>query len=234
MENTTLSETFTVGSVINSTVGKGHEMSRSEYIFFIAVRGVLNFVIQVLVTFLNISTIIIIYKNKTLQISSNALVVCFSIGHSSAAVAGISTLVSDHFTPTESKTWKYFCKTYLSLVAFQHSVNCITIMAISIERFYSVKFPLHALKSNTFFRMLKVSVVILLVSFVQVVTIISIGFTTGYIADYPSACTGHYAFGDKGANAFIITFFISSLVGLTMTGMIIFLLIHRQWTQKMN
>ena len=136
--------------------------------------------------------------------------------------------------PQKVKHGTYFCKTYLSLVGFQHCVNRMTIMAISIERFYSIKFPLHAFKSNTFFKMMKFSMAILLISFLQVVTMISIGFSTGYIVDYPSACTGHYVFGDEGTNLFMITFVISSLIGFTMTGMIIFLLVHKQWTQNMN
>ena len=235
MENTTLYVKFTVGSVINSTVGEVDEMSRSEYIFFIAVRGVLNFVIQLIVTFLNTSTIIVIFKNKSLQISSNALVVCFSIGHSFAAIVGILTLVCDHFIPTYTETWKICCKTYIFMEAFQHSVNYISIMAISIERFYSIKFPMHAFKSNSFGRMIKVAAVILLFSFLQILTVILIGtFTPAVVIDSSIACTNHYAFGEIGTYIGPAMFAISSLIGLTITGLIISLLIHRQWTQKLN
>ena len=223
MEFVTLNETFTVSSsAINSTVGKVDEMSRSEYIFFVAVRGVLRLVIQLTVTFLNFSTIIVIYKNDCLQISSNALVVCFSIGHSFAAIAGILTAVNDNFLLEESKTWTIFCKTCLSIQGFQHSVNCICIMAISIERFYSIKFPIQAFNSNSFRRMMKISRVVLLVSFLQALTMTSIGFFKGYIADYPTACTGHYVFGDEGINLFMITFLVTSLIGLAMTGVYYF------------
>ena len=235
MENTTLHETFTVGNLNVSTVGEVDEMSRSEYIFFIAVRGVLHFVIQLIVTFLNISTIIVIFKNKSLQISSNALVVCFSIGHSLAAIVGILTLVCDHIIPTYTETWNICCKTYLFLEAFQHGVNYISIMAISIERFYSIKFPMHAFKSNSFGRMFKVTAVILLFSFLQILTMILIGTFTAEVAmDSSTACTTHYAFGEIGMFIYLAMFVISSLIGLTMTGLIISLLIHRQWTQKLN
>ena len=234
MKNTTLYETITEGNVINSTDEEVDQMSRDEYIFFVAVRGVLYFVIQLTITFLNISTIIVIYKNRTLQISSNALVLCFSIGHSLAAIVGILTVVNDHLIPLKSEAWKCLCKTYLSLKAFQHSVNCISIMAISIERFYSIKFPMHAFKSNSFCRMMKFSTLILLISFLQVVIMTSIGFFTGYIADCPSPCTGEFVFGDEGITIFMITFLVSSLISLVMTGMIVSLLIHRQRTRKMS
>ena len=141
-------------------------------------------------------------------------------------------MITSH--PQKVKDGNFSVKTLLSLQGFQHGVNCITIMAISIERFYSIKFPMHAFKSNSFNRMIKFSILILLIAFLQVLTMTSIGFSTGYIADFPSPCTGHFVFGDEGMNLFMVTFFISSLIGITMTGMIIFLLVHRQWTRKMS
>ena len=234
MENRTLSETFTGTSIINSTVGEGDQMSRSEYIFFIAVRGVLNFIIQIVVTFLNISTIIVIFRNKTLQISSNALVVCFSIGHSFAGIVGILTLVCDHFVLTFAETWKLCCKTYIFLEGFQHVINYTSTMTISIERFYSIKFPLHAFQYNSFGRMFKVSIVILVISFLIILTMTLIGTFTGDVIYSPTACTTHYVFGQEGTFVYVAIFIVSSLIGLAMTGLIISLLIHRQWRQKIN
>ena len=234
MESTTLSETLTSTSVNISTVVEEDEMTGSEYIFFVAVRGVLNFIIQVVVTFLNISTIVVIFKNKTLQISSNGLVVCFSIGHSFAVIVGILTLVCDHFVPTYSEAWKLCCKTYIFLEGYQHIINYTSTMAISIERFYGIKFPLHAFKYNSFGRMFKVAVVILLVSFLIILAMTLIGTFTGDVIDSPTACTTHYVFGEEGTFIYVAIFIISSVIGLTMTGLIISLLIHRQWTQNMN
>ena len=209
-------------------------MSRSEYIFFVTVRGVLNFLIQLIVTFLNISAITVIFKNKVLQISSNALVVCFSIGHSFAIIVGILTLVCDHFIPTYEKTWTFCCKTYLFLEGFQHIINYTSTMAISIERFYSIKCPMHAFKSNSFGRMLKVSIIILLIAFLLIITMTLMGTFTGDVINSPTACTTHYVFGEEGTIIYVATFLICSVIGLVMTGLIISVLIHRQWKQKMN
>ena len=61
-----------------------------------------------------------------------------------------------------------------------------------------------------------------------------IGFFTGYIADCPSPCTGEFVFGEEGITIFMLTFLVSSLIGLVVTGMIVSLLIQSQRTRKMN
>ena len=60
----------------------------SEFVFTLIVRGVKHYMVLLVSTFLNVSTMVVIYKNRSLQISSNALVISFSIGHSLAAFVG--------------------------------------------------------------------------------------------------------------------------------------------------
>ena len=64
-------------------------MTTSQFIFYVSVRGVLLTAVKVFVSFLNISTITVIYKYRVLQITSNALIVCFSVGHSLAIIGGV-------------------------------------------------------------------------------------------------------------------------------------------------
>ena len=47
----------------------------------------------------------------------------------------------------------------------QQTVNVISIMAIGIERMYSIYFPLHAYKTNSFKIMAKISLLIIVWSF---------------------------------------------------------------------
>ena len=81
-------ENVTDGSIIINLTFVNDEgdtmMTRSQFIFYVSVRGVLLSVVMVLVSFLNISTIAVIYKYRVLQITSNALIMCFSVGHSLA------------------------------------------------------------------------------------------------------------------------------------------------------
>ena len=75
MENSTVNPDYTT-SVLTEDKSI---LTEKLFLFMIAIRGVLNFIVQFIATFLNVSTIIAISKYKDLQITSNALVVCFPL-----------------------------------------------------------------------------------------------------------------------------------------------------------
>ena len=75
------------GSIIKSLTSitdaeEDEPMTRSQFIFYVSIRGVLLSAVMIFASFLNINTIVVIYKYRVLQITSNALIVCFSVGHS--------------------------------------------------------------------------------------------------------------------------------------------------------
>ena len=53
------------------------DQNTSEFVFTLIVRGVIHYMVLLPSTFLNVSTMVVIYKNRSLQISSNALVISF-------------------------------------------------------------------------------------------------------------------------------------------------------------
>ena len=63
-------------------------------IFTIAIRGVVLYCVQLIATFLNITTMVATFKYKNLQITSNALIVCFSLGNSVAGIIGTMTILT--------------------------------------------------------------------------------------------------------------------------------------------
>ena len=69
------------------------ENAQTLFVFNVVVRGVLNCIVNFWATFLNVSSIIVICRNKNLQTTSNALVMSFSIGNSLSGVNGILTVV---------------------------------------------------------------------------------------------------------------------------------------------
>ena len=75
MENSTVNPDYTT-SVLTEDKSI---FTEKLFLFMIAIRGVLNFIVQFIATFLNVSTIIAISKYKDLQITSNALVVRFPL-----------------------------------------------------------------------------------------------------------------------------------------------------------
>ena len=82
-------------------------------------------------------------------------------------------------------------------------------MAISIERVYSIYFPFHSYKFNSFKTVTKIMVVILILSLAEVIVQAIVGFCTENFTD-TSVCVGMTVIGDKGAIIGVISFSISS------------------------
>ena len=191
------------------------------YLFKIAIRGVLNFIVQFTATFLNVSTIVTISKYKDLQVTSNALVVCFSVGNSLAVINGILAIATDFVLEINSETWKGICTALGSFLLFQQFNNVLSITAISFERMYSIFFPFHSYKHNTFDKMTKVSIFILVLSFVAVSSLISIGYIIGNF-DVPQKYCGYTAAVGATIIRHVVPmlFFIFSTLSLLATGSI--------------
>ena len=202
-------------------------MTRSQFIFYISIRGVLLSLVMIIVTFLNISTVAVIYKNRVLQITSNALIVCFSVGHSLAVISATTFLLSDYVLHRSTLAWKINCVLLTSFTLYQQANNVFTITAISIERVYSIYYPLHSYKFNSFSRMSKVAVSILSISLIETITQITIGFTTGNFTD-TSICTPYTIVGRYGFLFGIIIFSISSFACHSMSLLIVGKLIHQK------
>ena len=137
-----LSENTTNGSIIKNLTSTNNEedepMTGYQFIFYVSVRGVLLSAVMVFVSFLNISTIAVIYKYRLLQITSNALIVCFSVGYSLAIITASVLLLSDYILHRNTPAWKINCVLLAFFTVYQHTNNYFTIAAISIERVYSI------------------------------------------------------------------------------------------------
>ena len=219
MENSTVNADY-ITSVL--TENQFIDLNTKKLFFFkIAIRGVLNFIVQFIATFLNLSTILAISKYKELQVTSNALVVCFSIGNSLAVVNGTLAIATDFVLEINSKTWKVVCTVLGSFLLFQQFNNVLSITAISFERMYSIFFPFHSYKHNTFEKMAKVSIFILVLSFVAVSTSISVGFIIGNF-NSPQRYCGYTAAVGATMMRYVVPmlFFIFSTLSLLATGSI--------------
>ena len=206
-------------------------MTRSQFIFYVSIRGVLLSAIMTFVSFLNMSTIVVIYKFRVLQITSNALIVCFSVGHSLAVFSATCLLLSDFVLSRNTVAWEINCVLFVFLTLFQHVNNLISITAISTERVYSIYFPLHSYRNNSFGRMLKVSVAVLTISCAMIITVITIGFFTGNFKD-TSKCTAYLVTGRYGFLLGIVTFSIGSVICISLSLLIVGKLMHRK--QNLN
>ena len=123
---------------------------------------------------------------------------------------------------------------YLPFLAlFQHVNNLISITAISIERVYSIYFPLHSYRNNSFGRMLKVSVTVLTISCAMIITVITIGFFTGNFQD-TSKCTAYLVTGRYGFLLGIVTFSIGSVVCISSSLLIVGKLMHRKQNRNLR
>ena len=225
------------GSVIKTltSVSDAEEvelMTRSQFIFYVSIRGVLLSTVMVLVSFLNINTIVVIYKYKVLQITSNALIVCFSIGNSLAAFNATLLLLSDYGFPSNTLKWKVNCVLFAFLTLYQHVNNLISITAISIERVYSIYFPLDSYRNNSFGRMLKIAVAVLTISCATIITEITIGFFTGNLKD-TSKCTVYVVIGRYGWLVGFVTFSIGSVVCISSSLLIVGKLMHRKQNRNL-
>ena len=230
-------ENVTNGSIIINLTSVADEddtmMTTSQFIFYVSVRGVLLSVVMVLVSFLNISTIAVIYKYRVLQITSNALIVCFSVGHSLAIITATTVLLSDYAFHRNTLVWKLNCVLLTFFSVYQIVNNFFTITAISIERVYSIYYPLHSYKFSSFGRMTKVTVSILGVSFVETIIQITIGFLADDKRD-SSMCTGYLIMGTYGIIFGMVIYSICSIVCLSMSLLIVVKLIQRKRGQDLR
>ena len=231
------SENVTNGSININLTSTDHEdgtmMTKSQFIFYVSVRGVLLSAVMVFVSFLNISTIVVIYKYRVLQITSNALIVCFSVGHSLSIITASTFVLSDYAINRNTLAWKLNCILLGFLTVYQQTNNYFSVTAISIERVYSIYFPLHSYKSNSFGRMTKVALSILSISLIQTIIQNSIGFFTDDKRD-TSRCTGFSIMGKYGVIFGMTIFSISSIVCFSMSLLIIVKLINRKRGQDLR
>ena len=220
-------------SIIKNRTEEDLMMTTSQFIFHVSVRGVLLSAVKVLVSFLNISTIVVIYKYRVLQITSNALIVCFSVGHSLAIIGGTLLLLSDYVLHRNTLAWKINCVLYTFLTVYQHGNNVLSIAAISIERAYTIYFPFHSYKFNSFGKMIKVTVGVLSFCFTGSTTQIIVGIFTENLKD-TSLCTVYVVSGRYGwLFGFAVTY-ISSFICVSMSLLIVGKLIHRKRTQNLS
>ena len=224
MKMETNSSYFTNYLLNESDTGNVHNL----FVFSVAVRGVLNCTVNFVATFLNVSTIVVIRRYKNLQITSNALVMSFSIGNSLSGVNGVLTVVTSFFIDKNGHQWKIVCSTLGFLLMWQQFINIFSLMAISIERVYSIYFPLHAYKSNTFNKMKRISTFIIILSLLEAITSVKLGFLFGNFQNR-FLCLIRTVTG----TLYIIigTYAAVSFVSLVMTFAIIAKLMYLQRTQ---
>ena len=201
-------------------------LTKSEFVFSLVVRGVVHYMVLLVSTFLNISTIVVICKNRSLQIPSNALVISFSIGHSLAAFVGTLLWFVDYGLEPMTKLWKIYCAIFIFFVISQQTINYITIMAISIERVCSIYYPLKAYKHNNFHRMMKITQLVLIISIIHVVIEFLLGFYTKNFTK-TQTCIGIVVIGQAGRMVVNISFIICSAISLLMSALIIIKLFKR-------
>ena len=201
-------------------------LTKSEFVFTLIVRGVIHYMILLMSTFLNVSTIVVIYRNKSLQISSNALVISFSIGHSLAAIVGTLLWLPYYGLEPLTKLWKIHCTIFIFFVVSQQTINYISIMAISIERVYSIYYPLEAYKHNNFKKMMAFTRLVLFVSILHVVIEFLLGFYTENFTS--TSCIGIVVMGQAGRMVLTISFVICSAISLLMSALVIIKLFKRR------
>ena len=226
-------ENSTNKSIIKNRTEEDLMMTTYQFIFYVSVRGVLLSAVKVFVSFLNISTIFVIYKYRVLQITSNALIVCFSVGHSLAIIGGTLLLLSDYALPRNTLAWKINCVSYTFLTVYQHGNNVLSIAAISIERVYTIYFPFHSYKFNSFGKMIKVTVGLLSFCFTGSAIQIILGFFSGNLKD-TSLCTVYLVSGIYGWFYGLIVTAISSVVCISLSLLIVGKLIHRRRNQNLS
>ena len=190
--------------------------TKGQFLFFLIVRGVLFFLCNLVSTILNVSTLATIYKNKTLHVTSNGLIVGFSVGHSVALAIAVSSLFTDFILDNDTFEWKVTCTVSMIFASWPQVNNVFCVMAIGIERVYSVYFPLHSYQANSFSRMMKVSALIMIISALLVACVVLLGFYTGNFRD-TSLCIVVNAFGTTAKDILVTAFGISSVIGLLMT-----------------
>ena len=210
-----------------------HNDTRTQIIFLILVKGVLNISVDLLSTVLSVTTVVAVSRYKNLQITSNALIVCFSIGNSVTALGGgVLTILNIFYWDTSSKEWTIACtvQTYMQLL--QHITNVFSLAAISVERVYSIYFPFHARKNNNFHRMVKIASILLVFCIMVTTIFISFGFIFGNFATR-SYCLISIVTG-KFMMTFVLlpVFLLGSLITLVNTIFILIKLIKLKRNAK--
>ena len=182
--------------------------TRVQFLFVLVVRGVLFFVCNLVSTILNVSTIITIYKNKTLQVTSNGLIIGFSVGHSVAVATAVSSLFTDFILDNDTYEWKVTCTVSMVLLVWPQVNNMLCVMTIGTERVYSLYFPLQAYAYHTisFSRMTKISAFIVAVSALLVACVTLFGIYNDNFND-KSLCIGITAFWHRRKECFGYVFF---------------------------
>ena len=225
---------FTESSILNQTL-KDEEASLHAdgnsflNIFLIVVRGVMFSVVQFITTVLNISSVIVIYKHRNLQTPSNALVSAFSIGHVLAGISIPLNILTTFIIEKHEKTWEIVCLIQIFFGLIRQKINIFCIMAISIERAYSIYFPLHAHSTNTFRKMMKISTLLIIFVLLLVTAEVALGFVFGNF-QHRALCTPTTITGMFVVKYIVLTTIItSSVIGLFMTVLIVLKLI---WLQR--
>ena len=224
-------------STNNISIAEEHDnikYTRTQIIFLILVKGVLNISVDLLSTVLSVTTVVAMSRYKNLQITSNALIVCFSIGNSVKALGGgVLTIFNIFYWDTSSKEWAIACtvvQTYMQLL--QHITNVFSLAAISVERVYSIYFPFHARKNNNFHRMVKIASILLVFCIMVTTIFISFGFIFGNFATR-SYCLISIVTG-KFMMTFVLlpVFLLGSLITLVNTIFILIKLIKLKSNAK--
>ena len=184
--------------------------TRLQVLFVLVVRGVLFLVCNLASTILNVSTIITIYKNKTLQVTSNGLIIGFSVGHSVAVATAVSSLFTDFILDNDTHQWKVTCIVSMVFLVWPKVNNMLCVMAIGIERVYRLYFPLHAYHTNSFSTMIKISAFIVVVSALLVPCVTLFGIYNDNFTD-TSLCIGTTAFGTAGKDVLVTDFLLVRL-----------------------
>lgn len=98
---------------------------------------------------------------------------------------------------------------------------------MALERVYSIYFPMHAFKCNSFSRMAKVAAGIIIINVVKAALETSLGFKVGNF-DNESLCLVKTAVGNQIANySVVIPFSALSAIGFCMTLLILGKLIKK-------
>ena len=219
-------------SILNQTFRDKETNSDNDNfldIFLIIVRGVLFSIFHFITTVLNISTVIVICKHRDLQIPSNALVTAFSIGHILAGTSIPLNILTTFIVGKHEKAWEILCLIQILFGLIRQNINIFCIMAISIERAYSIYFPLHAHSTNTFWKMMKISTLLIIFVFLLATAEVALGYVFGNF-HYSALCRTVTITGLFVVKYIVLTsILISSVIGLFMTVLVVLKLI---WLQR--
>ena len=152
----------------------------NELIFLIAVKGVLNTLVDLLSTILSASTIAVFLRYRNLQIPSHVLLILFSIGNAFLALpGGILTVFNLFYMDRYSTQWTITCTFQGYIQTLQQMLNVLSLAAISVERAYFIYCPFHAREHTTFKGMVKMAAILMMLCLLVTTSWISLGFVFG-------------------------------------------------------